>query len=85
MLDRPERAAIVRRTTDAQDARRLVICAVEGTMRCDCRVPAGFRDLAASFSAAELRAIARFLDDAARTRRDQAALLRDASKKTPRV
>lgn len=54
-------------------------------MRCDCRVPAGFRDLAASFSATELRAIARFLDEAARTLRDQAARLRDESKETPGV
>ncbi len=72
MLNRLERAGVARRDTDAGDARRLVIRAVNDPSGCDCRVPGAFREVARSFAEKDLKTIREFLSESA------AALRRDA-------
>lgn len=78
MLDRLERAGVARRSRDEDDARRLVIRAVNARPCSDCRLPRAFKKIAASFSDADLRSIQRFLSRSADALRRDAKSMRDA-------
>ena len=75
MLNRLERAGVVRRWRDEDDARRLVIRAVQERAGAECRIPQTFQKVAASFSDDDLQSIRRFLRESAEALRRETATM----------
>jgi DNA-binding MarR family transcriptional regulator len=80
MLNRLERAGVARRGRDDNDARRVVVRAVEEQPGKECLAPTSLRQVVASFSDRELASIRRFLRQSADALKREAESLRDETR-----